>query len=174
MADSVSAIIMINSCGARQRNRNATSFNQNQLFLTGLDNEDGFVINTIRLISLPEAIVIFHRMLQDRVADSLRRLSLVLIDNLFDRLPLHLIAAVVNAAANYFKHEPEPDLNPRTIVVLDAFAPRDQNGRRSMHDLLFELLNPEPPGFRTILPLLTQWRDAVMEASKRGGWGSTL
>jgi hypothetical protein len=86
----------------------------------------------------------------------------------------HSIAAVVNAAANYFKHEPEPDLNPRTIVVLDAFAPRDQNGRRSMHDLLFELLNPEPPGFRTILPLLTQWRDAVMEASKRGGWGSTL
>lgn len=83
----------------------------------------------------------------------------------------HSIAEVVNAASNYVKHHPEPLVRKSNIAILESFGvwkrdPMQQGGKYDypMGNLFFEVLDPAPDRFSTLLALLAQWRDAVIAA----------
>jgi hypothetical protein len=88
----------------------------------------------------------------------------------------HSIATIVNAAANYVKHHAEPELNQGTRAVLAGFdfwnaeGGVDGTAAYPIGSLFYDILHPQPPRFRSLLPLLKEWRDAVMACDKAGGW----
>ena len=94
----------------------------------------------------------------------------------FDRGPIHRtgqpIAAIVNAAANYWKHsaewsEPLSALAKRTTDLLrdvGGAAP----GEYVTSNVLHELLAPLPERFRRLVPFLVQWRDSILDTGDAG------
>ncbi len=71
--------------------------------------------------------------------------------------------ALINAAANYWKHSPEwngADAAPahRTATLLTSLGVR--SSEYALANCLHELVRPLPARFGTLVPFLTQWRDA--------------
>ena len=91
------------------------------------------------------------------------------------RGPLHRsgrsVASIVNAAANQWKHEGEwlgdAASDPRrrsTEAVLGAVT---GDGSPNLFELLTQVVEPQPPRFRSLVPLLAQWRDGFVEGRTR-------
>jgi hypothetical protein len=79
------------------------------------------------------------------------------------------MVAVVNAAANYWKHHETWGVagaapSPRTTEVLAALG--IQMTEYLATNVLTALLDPLPIRFATLLPFLTKWRDALPRSQK--------
>lgn len=92
----------------------------------------------------------------------------------FEKGPRHRcgepIAALVNAAANYWKHRPEFEGEPRreerwTVELLTALGVSTDDYRAAL--ALREILRPLPIRFGTLMPFLVAWRDELAAAARR-------
>jgi hypothetical protein len=77
------------------------------------------------------------------------------------------MAALINGAANYWKHRPSWDENnaapvPRTVELFSSLSV--PFSEYALTNVLHELLRPLPPRFATVLPFLVHWRDALADA----------
>ena len=87
-----------------------------------------------------------------------------------DRGPSHIcgcpIAALVNAAANLWKHSPEwcPDAPSgrakKTLETLSSLG-IDPHASYPAGNALDAILTPQLPRFSNLIPFLTQWRDLL-------------
>jgi len=79
------------------------------------------------------------------------------------------VAALINYAANFWKHHEEWSLNPnsapqtRTLAALATVAEVDTD--YPLFATLASLLSPRPPRFHALLPQLEAWRSAVAGAA---------
>ena len=78
------------------------------------------------------------------------------------------MVAIVNAAANYWKHSPEWELHDQGEKIRAIF---EQVGGRPSGDypvssLLCDLLSPLPPRFERLVPFLERWKDEVANVSR--------
>lgn len=78
------------------------------------------------------------------------------------------VASVLNAAANYWKHCEEwsvssPSLRERTVENISSFFGLEWPDY-VLYNLLYELLQPLPTNFASLVPLLVQWRDSLRSA----------
>jgi hypothetical protein len=76
------------------------------------------------------------------------------------------VAQVMNAAANYWKHSSEWSLGAptrqakQTVDVISSLGV-DPDGSYPMANVLHEILAPQAARFANLMPLLTEWRDAL-------------
>lgn len=76
------------------------------------------------------------------------------------------MAQLVNATANHWKHSPEWSLDAptnqavQTLEVISSLGV-DTNGSYPVANILHEILRPLPVRFASLIPFLTQWRDAL-------------
>lgn len=82
------------------------------------------------------------------------------------------IVSLVNACANHWKHSPEWPVGnsssqaKQTLEVISSLG-IDTSGSYPIANALHEILTPRPMRFVTVLPFLTQWRDALPGPSSR-------
>ena len=72
------------------------------------------------------------------------------------------IAEVINAAANFWKHHDEGVPKPETMDVMNSLVPPSADYK--MGKVLYELVKPEPSRFASVVRLLTEWRDLLVDA----------
>jgi hypothetical protein len=76
------------------------------------------------------------------------------------------MAQLINAAANHWKHSPEWSLDTpttqakQTLEVISSLGV-DTNSSYPVANMLYAILAPHPARFKNLIPLLTQWRDAL-------------
>ncbi len=77
------------------------------------------------------------------------------------------IVQIVNAAANYWKHNPEWSLDApttqakQTLEVISSLDLSPALGHYPVMNTLYKILVPNPTRFANLIPLLTQWRDSL-------------
>jgi hypothetical protein len=81
----------------------------------------------------------------------------------------HSMATLINAVANYWKHEPEwsQPLSRRAQATADLIASLsvDIDASYVVVNALYELVRPEKPRVRHLIPILAQWRQALHKNS---------
>ena len=84
--------------------------------------------------------------------------------------PMHktdsTFATLINSCANHWKHSAEwrgdnLRANAKKTIEVIASLGVDTDGSYPIANALHELLEPGPARFGSVLPFLTQWRDAV-------------
>ncbi len=74
---------------------------------------------------------------------------------------------LVNACANYWKHNPEWSLDSpstqaqRTIDIVASLGV-DTSVAYPLAGALYQILDPHAARFRNLIPFLTQWRDEIL------------
>ena len=78
------------------------------------------------------------------------------------------IAELVNASANHWKHSAEWSLDAPTkqtkqaLEVISSLGV-DTIGSYPVTNAFYEILEPLPARFATIIPFMTEWRDALLK-----------
>lgn len=65
-------------------------------YLSTFDDKDRLVVDEVGIAALFESIILPDRMIQQRIADLLRRLAIVIAHDHFQQLTIMFVAAVVN------------------------------------------------------------------------------
>ena len=81
------------------------------------------------------------------------------------------IIELVNACANYWKHNAEwsldsPSTQAQKTIDIVASLGVDTSGSYPLSNALHHLLEPHPARIRNLIPFLTQWQDEVGSSRK--------